>query len=258
MSPSRIAALVRAKVWTFINWRRSYYFTLLESTLYLVLLGSGLANQVGPQRVGSIDMPYLEYLYVGLIAVIGFRVFPYLVFNSSNDVKWGMYRLYALSGVTPLEYVLARGINAWMYFLAQWAVLTAGAAIVVGPDVVLPGMALAVLALPGVLFWSCLGVIIGTLIHDLGTRDLVASAAVIPVVFSSSAFYSLDDAPGVLRVLGWLNPLSYQAGSLRLAHVGDWSGAALSGLALLVAVAVLVAVSSFLLPRADLTSGQRA
>lgn len=257
MNIRRIGALVQAKIWTFVNWRRSYYISLIESAFYLVLFGAGLSGVVGRQSVGGRSLSYLEFLFVGLIAMQSFRVFPYMIFNSSNDVKWGMYRQYVLAGVTPLEYVLARGLNAWLFMLAQWFLLYVVAALAIGSSVLLPGISMAILAIPGVLFWSCLGVVIGTSIHNYGTRDLVGTAVVLPIMFSSSALYSLDNAPTFLRALSRLNPLTYQADSLRLAYVGNWSGAALNAGILLGGVIILVIAAHYLLPRADLTSIQR-
>ncbi|MCG8346316.1 MAG: ABC transporter permease [Chloroflexales bacterium] len=258
MNVRRIGALAQAKVWSFINWRRSSYISLIESALYLALFGAGLSGVVGAQTIGNQSLSYLEFLFVGLIAVQSFRVFPYMTFTCSNDVKWGMYRLYVLAGTTPLEYLLARGLNAWLYMLMQWIILYIAAILTIGGSILFPGMVMAVLSIPGVLFWACLGAVIGTLIQDYGTRDLVGTAVILPVVFSSTALYSLDNAPAFLRVLSRLNPLTYQADSLRLAYIGDWNGALIHSGLLLIGVVALAIVAQYVLPHANLASMQRA
>ncbi len=257
MDFNKIAVLTQAKIWSFINWRRSYYIILIESVLYLVLFGAGFSRLVGSQTVNGHLLTYQQFLFAGLVAIQSFRVFPYLIFTSSNDVKWGMYRLFVLTGLSPLEYLLARGVNAWIYMLAQWVLLIFTGLVVIGPFVLLPGLIMAIVSIPGVLFWSCLGAIIGTLIRDYGTRDLISSVVVLPVVFSSTALYSVDNAPTFLKVLSTLNPLTYQANSLRLAYIGSWGGMAANAGILLLCAAVLYAFAQYILPRADLAGLQR-
>lgn len=257
MAIRRVLHITRAKLWGFVNWRRSYYITLAESAIYLVLLGSGLAAAVETQRVGDVSLPYLEFLFVGLIAVQTFRVFSQVLFTSSNDMKWGMYRMYVFSGASAVEYTIARGLDACVYVLAQWAVLTFGAALILGPQIALAGVLLLLLAIPGVLFWAFLGVIIGTLVRDYGTRDMLSEAVLLPVVFSSTALYDTAGAPLFLRVLSALNPLSYQADGLRLAYVGDWYGALPQFAVLVAATLLLLVAASKMLPRAALASTQR-
>lgn len=253
----RIVALARAKVWSLINWRRAYYMVLAESFLYLVLLGAGLSGMIGSIRVQGHDIAYLEFLFAGLVAMQTFRVFSYTLFTCSNDLKWGMYRLYILSGSTPLEYALARGLNACVHMLGQWLVLVAGGTVLMGPHMILKGLTLLVAAIPGVLLWAFLGVSIGTRIQDYGTRDLVSSVVVMPVVFSSSALYDMSRAPLFLKAISRLNPLSYTADSMRLLYTGQWL-AVLPFLAVLITCTVgVLAVANYLLPQRNLISGQR-
>ncbi|MGE5673620.1 MAG: hypothetical protein ACM3XM_06985 [Mycobacterium leprae] len=60
-----------------------------------------------------------------------------------------------------------------------------------------------------------------------------------------------------MRLISWLNPLTYQSDSMRLAYVGDWARALLETGLLLAGAVLLMGAACALLPRADLAGGQR-
>lgn len=257
MNIRKIIALTYAKINTFVNWRQSYYIKFIEPTLYLVLFGAGFTNLIGKQMINGHPITYMQFLFAGLVAMQSFGVFSFAIFRSSNDVKWGMYRLFVLTGTTPLDYMLAMGLISWLFVLAQWLLLIIAAMFIIGGSVIVPGVIMVFVSLPGVLFWSSLGVLIGVLVHDYGTRDLLSSVVSLPIIFSSTALYNLDSAPAFLRFLSTLNPLTYQANSLRLVYINNWGGIALnSGILLLISI-ILLALAHVVLPRANLANLQR-
>ena len=68
-----------------------------------------------------------------------------------------------------------------------------------------------------VIGYSRCGVPLGVRVGNYAKRDLLASVLALPVMFSSSAFYSAAKAPLYLRLLVYINPLSYCSDAIRLA-----------------------------------------
>nr|WP_277348190.1 ABC transporter permease [Bifidobacterium sp. DSM 109957] len=90
----------------------------------------------------------------------------------------------------------------------------------------------------GIWFWSCFGYSLTGLIKDYQTRDLVLSVLLLPLTFSAPVFYSLDAAPVFLKIIGAVNPLTYQ-----VVFVRDLMGGTVNWVALAVTVVCLLAIS---------------
>jgi ABC-2 type transport system permease protein len=232
---------------------------LVDPMLYLVLFAVGMTAAARPIHFRGVEMSYMEFFIPGLLSIQGLRFFSRAIFDSSNDLKWGMYRLAVLMGCRPADYVVSRLVSGTLVYSLQAGLLLAtGTFFVEKPLVALaraPGM-LAIGCL-GLILWLCLGMILGVRVRSYARRDLLSSVVILPAMFGSSAFFTIEGAPLYLRALATINPLTYHADALRLAFIAEqvWLSFELGLLALLAGATSLFSV--WMLSRAVLVSGER-
>lgn len=218
----RISSLIRLQLREKLNWPHLWFNILVEPILYLVLFGVGMAAFMGTTTFCDMELSYLRFFLPGLLAIQGFRSFSGGVFASSNDVKWGMYRLAILAGSSALDYVISRTASQGLIVATQGTILLAVGALLLKDAALIASLpTILTLMLLGMVFWLCLGMMVGVRIGNYAKRDLLASVLMFPVIFASSAFFGVEQAPIFLRILARLNPLTYCVDALRIASVGE-------------------------------------
>ncbi len=68
-----------------------------------------------------------------------------------------------------------------------------------------------------------LGLLLTSLIKDMQGFSAIMSLVMMPMVFLSGAFYPVDNLPGVIRAVTYLNPLTYGIDGLRGIVIGTYS-----------------------------------
>jgi len=67
----------------------------------------------------------------------------------------------------------------------------------------------------GAIFWSSLGFIASAFITREDMRDIIFMLLTMPLTFASSMYYNLDHAPGWIKLIRSVNPLTYTSNILR-------------------------------------------
>ncbi len=80
-----------------------------------------------------------------------------------------------------------------------------------------------------------------TLIVSQEAFNIISNVVILPVVFTSSAFYPLESAPSWIRVIASVNPVNASAGLLRATFLQD----PLTPSTILIPLAVSLAVTAF-------------
>lgn len=65
------------------------------------------------------------------------------------------------------------------------------------------------------LFWVNLGILIAIKIPSYKVRDLIVTLLLLPIYFSAPAYYILSDVGGYIKIVAYINPLTYQLAGLR-------------------------------------------
>jgi ABC-type polysaccharide/polyol phosphate export permease len=222
---------------------------LVGPVVYLALLTAGLAAAIGDGDMGK----YLDFVLPGFLVLQGFNGFARTIFRSTIDRRWGLLALKRLSGVGGLAYVLAQVVVPVLAFLAKAVPVTVVAlALGVRPDP-LAYLGAVLLTCVFLAFWTSLAMLLTSVIRNYEQRDIMVSLLVLPISFSAPVFYSLENAPAYLRILAWLNPLSYQVNAVRAVYRGGspgwWLPVALVATVILVAGAVISVTRGELLGR---------
>lgn len=94
----------------------------------------------------------------------------------------------------------------------------------------------------GVLLFTGLGMLIGTVIKDPESGSAIANAIGFPMMFLSGIFFPIEMFPPYLQTVAHFLPLTYLANGLRDTMIFDNTSGALPDLAILIVIAVIFVV----------------
>ncbi len=192
---------------------------------------------------------YPEHILTGMMAVsILFYSFMTTSFAILTQRRRGVYNLLRVTPMPLWKYIC--GISgAWtsISLLCAMLVMLSGI-LVLKLSISLP----AVLALLPVLIIAALGYVffsffIASLSRTENNISILTNIITMPLLFSSSAFYSLNSAPPFIQVINKFNPFQWFVNALRSAFDLSWGNYFINaGLVLLVViVAFLLALKTF-------------
>jgi len=226
---------------------------LLGPFFILVFFGFGFSDA----RFGSIpsSLSYLEYLVPG---ILGFT----MLFSASftglavlSDREVGFLKEILVAPVSRTAIVVGRIAGGATTTMLQ-ALLILVLAVPLGfRPVSLTGVVVAVgfLVLIAATFIG-LGLAMASQFKDTQGYNLIINFALFPLAFLSGAFYPLSNLPWPVRVVGYLNPLTYGVDGLRGALVGYAERPLLVDFGALAVAAVLtVALGAALFRRVEAT-----
>jgi len=225
----------------------------VEPLVYTALLAAGLQGLTG-SSVGADGLTYLTFAFPGILGLQAIRLFARSVYRSTVDRRWGLLALKRLAGVGPLGYVLAMTVAPIAAFVVQ-ALVATPVAILLDAEVSFGRwVGTVVLGAAFLFFWTGFAIALTAYIRNYEQRDLVISLSLLPLTFSAPVFYSLDDLPRYMQIVGYVNPLSYQVIAMRSTFVGHTEPAALL-VALLTSV-LLVVVATLSVARGELLGSE--
>jgi ABC-2 type transport system permease protein len=169
-----------------------------------------------------------------------------------QDRDSGMLKVFLASPHSPSAVLFGKSLAAIIIGAAQALAVLAIAAAIPAIDLewqygVAPSLALAVLgvALLNVLL-SGLALVFASRIRTMQGFHLVMNLVLFPLLFFSGAFFLLEDLPGWLRAIAFVNPLTYAVDLLQLALYAEsddgYIGAGIDIIVLAVAAAALFAL----------------
>ena len=176
-----------------------------------------------------------------MLILISFRMWDGTVVDVANDRKWGVYALLRMNGGSGSAYVCSIVISNIVFWFLQLALLGLSLAATSGLGM-LTLASMTLIAFITSISWICIGIAVGALVNSYSMRDLVTRLTALPVLLSAPLFYRLDRAPGYLRYISDVNPLTYEVSWLRdaggqgLLSITVLKPALVCGLAFLLAV----------------------
>jgi ABC-2 type transport system permease protein len=216
---------------------------VVEPLVWTALLAAGLMSVQHVVRLDSgREVEYLTFAFPGIVGILAMRGFSRTIYRCTIDRRWGLLALKIIYGTGPLGYVLGMTalpiVGLWIQMMIAAAVVRAlGAHIGLG-ELLMTGL----LSVVTVMFWTSLALLVTAGVKNYQQRDLIVSLSILPLTFSAPIFYQLDAAPRYLRIIGYVNPLTYQVMAMRSAVLDASFGASAllsSGLAI---IAILAAI----------------
>jgi ABC-2 type transport system permease protein len=185
---------------------------------FLAFLGLGLQSAFAIRPGGE---RYLDYIAPGIVGMV-------LLFSSTVsgisviwDRQFGFLKVMLVAPIPRLAIVLGRTAGGTTTASIQ-AIIFLTISFFLGVRVPSPVgliLALVFMGLIGLSF-SSLGVALASRMEDPHGFQLIFNFLIMPIFFLSGALFPLDNLPIFIKVLAYLNPLTYGVDGLRWALLG--------------------------------------
>ena len=208
-------ALLDRDLRAFLRSRSQVYSSVLLPLMLLAILGTGVSDGLEPTSAIIRDGDYVSYLAPGMIAMTALFSSTFSSASFYRDRDSGVLRTLLASPHHARTILLGKSLAAVLIGSVQALAILGIAVLVPGIDFAwqygwLGGAAIAVAGVLALnLLLSGFALAVSTRIRSMQGFHLVMNLVLFPLLFLSGAFFPLDTLPDWLRILGWLNPLTY-------------------------------------------------
>ena len=224
---------------------------ILEPTLYLLIFGRVMSGVIPSVRYGGRDWDYLSFMLPGILAMAAWHRGVHAGAPIYVDRMTG--ELESLFGLPiPRWLILVSNVGSMCFQTVLYSAALLGVSRLMGLSALItPGRVLLGLSVV-ILFTMLIGMAFSslcTLIVSQEAFNIISNVIILPVVFTSSAFYPLDSAPFWIRAIASVNPVNMSTDLLISTFLQDplIPSAVLIPLASILAVVVAVSVVSVVL-----------
>lgn len=184
---------------------------------FLVIFGTGLNRSFS---LPGARISYIDFIAPGIVAMS--TLFTALFFGVSviMDKQFGFMKEILVAPVSRLTILIGKILGgATLAICAGFVVLLI--AIILGVKVSATGLLLSLLIMLIIaLSFVSMGLAFASQMSDLQAYPLVANFIVIPMFFLSGALFPIDRLPEWLKILVYIDPLTYGVDALRQSMIG--------------------------------------
>lgn len=185
------------------------------------LLVMALNQNLASVHYESLILPYKQYALTGVLSFFMTTQMSQAMYRSTVDKEYGLLAIKFTNGVQPWHYLTGMSFFPIAGLLFQSAVLivlglaTGG---VYNLGLLLLSLLVLIISLE---FWSTLGIVLSTRISSYQQRDIIMTLIFSPVAYAAPTLYVFsNNSPLIIKVLAYINPLSYQLKALRTVAFG--------------------------------------
>lgn len=206
-------ALWKREIIKFVRDRSRVAGAVLQPLLVWLLLGFGFQESF--RLPGAEDVPYLEFLFPGIIALIALFTSIFSTISIVEERKSGFLQAALAAPVARSSIVLGTTLGGTSLALVQ-ALLFAAMLPALGrtPSITGSLLFLAVTACIGIAFTS-LGICMAWKTRTTRGFHALMNLFLVPLWALSGAFFPLSGTPAVLNWIIRFNPVSYGVDALR-------------------------------------------
>ncbi len=166
---------------------------------------------------------YLEFLLPGILSMV-------LLFGSVfsgviviMDRQFGFLKETLVAPVSRTCIVLGKSLGGATTAVLQ-GLMMMGLAIILGASVDPLSLPPAILLMGLIsMAFVALGVAIGSVLEDMHGFQLIMNFLVMPMFFLSGALFPLNSAPEIVRMLSFIDPMTYAVEAMRFVLAGNSS-----------------------------------
>jgi len=225
-------------------WPQTLLPPLITQSLYFIIFGAFIGSRVGLVN----GVPYMAFIVPGLVMMAVIQNSFMNVVSSFFSAKF-MKNIQEIQ-VSPTPYwVMLSGFvtGGVIRGVVTGALVFAVSAVFIRPTIAHPWAIVVFLLLTSVLF-SLAGFLNGVFAKKFDDISIFTTFVLIPLTYLGGVFYSINQLPGIWRVVSRFNPILYMVDGFRYGFFGNASIPPWQGVTLLSAVTLaLVALNVHLL-----------
>ena len=246
--PSRTLTFCLVELQKLSHDRTELFTRAVQPVLWLLIFGETF-NRLHAIPTGSNS--YLDFLAPGIIAQSGLFVAIFYGIQIIWERDAGVLNKLLVTPTPRAALILGKSFSAGIRALAQVVVVLVlsvilGVALTTNPLNIIGTFVVVML---GSAFFACLSMTIAGIVLKRDRLMGIGQMITMPLFFASNALYPIAVMPAWLRVLAYVNPLSYEVDALRGMLIGTPSHLPLDFAVLLVSVGVGVTTASSLVGR---------
>ena len=199
---------------TFYRAKSRIIGTVVTPIFLLGFLGSGFAGAILPGIPTGVD--YLEFLTPGIIAMTMIFTSMFTGLSVLWDRRYGFLKEIMVTPVSRVTFVLGRIAGGTTTSMIEGLSILAISLLFgfqVGGVIDL-ALTTVFMLLISVSFIG-LGLAIASMLRDEQGFGLIMNLIISPLLFLSGIFYPIENLPTALRMISYLNPLTYGVDGLR-------------------------------------------
>lgn len=193
----------------------------------------------------TVTLEELEFIDFFLPGIIGFTIMTSGLFGMTSQCaeyrSRGFFKLLATTTLTKWEWLISMFIiNTLIVTVSLLLMVIVG---ILAYDIAVTLTLLTfVFVMIGVLLFTGMGMLIGTVIKDPESGTALANAIGFPMMFLSGVFFPIESFPSYLQTVADFLPLTYLANGLRDTMIFGNTTGALSNLFILSVLAVIFVI----------------
>ena len=209
-----VFALWRREIIRFVRQRSRITGAFAQPLVFWLLLGGGLNASFRPAGAAP-GTNYVEYFYPGTIALVLLFTAIFATISTVEDRKEGFLQGVLVAPVPRWSIVLGQALGGTTLAVVQGMLFMLLAPLVGIPISITSFVATVAVMTIVALALTSLGLIIAWRMESTQGFHAIMNLILIPIWLLSGAFFPATGAPGPLRWLMLVNPLTYGMAALR-------------------------------------------
>ena len=184
--------------------------------LFLFAIGFGLSSLVTVK-----DSNYLDFIFPGIIAMSVLMTSMFSGISVIWDKQFGFMKEMLVAPVSRTKIVIGKTLGGATTAVIQ-GLLIFIISLLMGIKInSISGAIIALLfmILIGIAF-TALGLAFASRMEDMQAFPLVMNFVIMPLFFLSGALFPLEGIPKILKIIAYINPLTYGVEALRFGFIG--------------------------------------
>jgi len=213
---------LKAGIW---STKSMIVMQLVTPLFYIFVAGFAYGAVIQTMTIGNRNIPYVLYLAPGIIVM-------QIMFAASIagamlwiDKRFAMFAQILTGPFSRWQYILSKVVSIMLQgLLNAFLVFIIASPLLAGLSVSPVGLVyIAGSLILGSLFFGCLTLAISVFIKSNEAFNAVLNVTFTPLMFLSSVYYPLQNAPLAIRIVSLANPLTYAADMLRAGLLGVYA-----------------------------------
>jgi ABC-2 type transport system permease protein len=218
---------------------KRYLIAQFAFPLLLILgLGLGFNNIV---NLPNTSINYLDFLSSGVLVFFVASGALGGGFNLIEERTQGFLKVVIVAPISRYAIILGKIAARITFSIVQVTIFVILLSLFASVSLSLLWLTILTLMVMAALF-VCVGVLLASFLMDMEAYRMVSGFIMLPIYFLSGIFFPISTLPGVLRVIGEINPLTYAVDLFRYSLLGVHEFPLLLDVVLLVVLTLLVFV----------------